>query len=63
MNHENMIISFTFVNLIMYSIDYKCVDYYKRLKILQFPFGGDVSIILPMRSSAGTPGGQQSWTG
>ena len=25
--------------------------------VSQFPFGGDVSVILPMRSSAGTPGG------
>jgi hypothetical protein len=25
--------------------------------VSQFPFGGDVSILLPMRSSAGTPGG------
>ena len=29
----------------------------------QFPFGGDVSVILPMRSSAGTPGGAQNWAG
>jgi len=29
----------------------------------QFPFGGDVSIILPMRSSAGTLGGRQNWAG
>ena len=29
----------------------------------QVPFGGDVSIILPMRSSAGTPGGAQNWAG
>jgi hypothetical protein len=29
----------------------------------QFPFGGDVSVILPMRSSAGTPGGRQNWAG
>src|ERR1035437_322229 len=29
----------------------------------QQPFGGDVSIILPMRSSAGTPGGAQNWAG
>jgi len=29
----------------------------------QFPFGGDVSVILPMRSSAGTLGGAQNWVG
>jgi hypothetical protein len=29
----------------------------------QFPFGGDVSVILPMRSSAGTPGGARNWAG
>ena len=29
----------------------------------QFPFGGDVSIILPMRSSAGTPWGAQNRAG
>jgi hypothetical protein len=63
MNHENMIISFTFVNLIMHSIDYKCVYYCKRLEILQFPFGGDVSILLPMRSSAGTLLGAQNLAG
>ena len=31
--------------------------------VLQFPFGGDVSVILPMRSSAGTPWGAQNWVG
>ena len=31
--------------------------------VSQFPFGGDVSVILPMRSSAGTPGGAQNWAG
>src|ERR1019366_7047983 len=29
----------------------------------QFPFGGDVSVILPMRSSAGTPGGRKTGLG
>ena len=29
----------------------------------QFPFGGDVSVILPMRSSAGTLLGAQNWAG
>src|ERR1035438_9511057 len=31
--------------------------------VSQFPFGGDVSVILPMRSSAGTPGGAQNRAG
>src|ERR1019366_3292944 len=29
----------------------------------QFPFGGDVSVILPMRSSAGTLGGRKTGQG
>ena len=29
----------------------------------QFPFGGDVSVILPMRSSVGTPGGRKTGQG
>jgi len=35
----------------------------KHFVLTQFPFGGDVSVILPMRSSAGTPGGAQNWAG
>ena len=31
--------------------------------VSQLPFGGDVSILLPMRSSAGTPGGAHNWVG
>jgi hypothetical protein len=56
LNHEKSIIQFTDVNQIVIITDNKSVDDCKRSDILQVPFGGDVSILLPMRSSAGTPG-------